>query len=155
MSLIEKDPQAPVAWVGDFPVTNRYTFGLAGERFFRAIKDEGRIFGTHCPKCDRTYVPALSFCERCLNELTDWIDVGTVGEIYTFTLLYENYDGSRRDTPELVAFIHFGDGGLIHRLGEADPDTIDIGLRVEAVFKPQAKRTGSILDILYFKPSKR
>jgi hypothetical protein len=153
MSLMEKDPQAPVAWYGDFPVTNRYTFGLAGERFFRAIKDEGRIFGTHCTKCNRTYVPASSFCERCLNELTDWVDVGIVGEIHTFTLLYENYDGSPRDLPEIVAFVRFGDGGLVHRLGEADPEAVEIGLRVEAVFKPQADRTGSILDILYFKPS--
>jgi uncharacterized OB-fold protein len=155
MSLLDSDPRAPEAWQGDFPVTNRYTFGLAGERFFRAIKDEGRIFGTHCPKCNRTYVPAVSFCERCLNELTDWIDVGIVGEVHTFTLLYENYDGSRREIPEMVAFIRFGDGGLVHRLGEADPGGIEFGLRVEAVFKSQEERTGSILDILYFKPSDR
>jgi uncharacterized OB-fold protein len=152
MSLIEGNPHAPGAWVGNLPVTSRYTFGLAGERFFRAIKDEGRIFGTHCPKCNHTYVPAASFCERCLSELTDWIDVGTVGEVYTFTLLYENYDGSRREIPEIVAFIRFGDGGLVHRLAEADPDAIEIGTHAEAVFKPQAERTGSILDILYFKP---
>ena len=152
MSLIEGDPHAPAAWLGDLPVTNRYTYGLAGERFFRTIKDEGRIFGTHCPKCNRTYVPAVSFCERCLNELTDWIDVGIVGEVYSFTLLYENYDGSRRESPEIVAFIRLGDGGLVHRLVEADQDTIEIGLQVEAVFKPQTERIGSILDILYFKP---
>ena len=152
MSLMEGFPHAPGAWVGNLPVTNRYTFGLAGERFFRAIKDEGRILGTHCPKCNHSYVPAVSFCERCLSELTDWIDAGTVGEIYTFTLLYENYNGSRREIPEIVAFIRFGDGGLVHRLGEVDPDTIEIGTQVEAVFKPQPERTGSILDILYFKP---
>lgn len=152
MSLMEGLPHAPGSWVGNLPVTNRYTFGLAGERFFRAIKDEGRILGTHCPKCNHTYVPAVSFCERCLSELTDWIDVGTVGEVHTFTLLYENYDGSRRETPEIVAFIRFGDGGLIHRLGEADPNAIEIGIQVQAVFKPQSERKGSILDILYFKP---
>jgi uncharacterized OB-fold protein len=152
MSLLEGDPHAPAAWLGDLPVTNRYTFGLAGERFFRAIKDEGRILGTRCTKCNRVYVPAVSFCERCLNELSDWVDVGTIGEIHTFTLLYENYDGSRRENPEIVAFIRFGNGGLIHRLGEVNPDDIDIGIQVEAVFKPKSERTGSILDILYFKP---
>ncbi len=152
MSLIEGNPNAPAAWLGDLPVTNRYTFGLAGERFFRAIKDEGRIFGTHCPKCNHTYVPAVTFCERCLNELSDWIDVGTVGEVHTFTLLYENYDGSRKEKPEIVAFIRFGDGGLVNRLDEMDPEAIEIGIQVEAVFKPQSERTGSILDILYFKP---
>ena len=155
MSLLEADPRAPEAWQGVFPVTSRYTFGLAGERFFRAIKDQGRIFGTRCPDCMRTYVPAASFCERCLNELTDWIDVGTIGEVYTFTLLYEDYDGSRREKPEMVAFVRFGDGGLVHRLGEVNPESIEIGMQVEAVLKPREERTGSMLDILYFKPSLR
>jgi hypothetical protein len=154
MTLLERHPNAPAAWRGDLPVTSRYTYGLAGERFFRAIKDEGRILGAHCPDCDLTYVPATAFCERCLGALDEWVDVGTVGAVYTFTLLYENYDGTRRSTPEIVAFVRLGDGGLVHRLGEIDldEDALSIGMEVEAVFKPQAERQGSILDILYFRP---
>jgi hypothetical protein len=152
MSLLERDPNAPAVWRDEMPVTSRYTVGLAGERFFRAIKDEGRILGTRCPRCDRTYVPAVQFCERCLGELEEWVDVGTVGEVHTYTLLYENLDGSRRDEPELVAFVRLGDGGLVHRLGEVAPEEVHIGMQVEAVFKPQAEREGSILDILYFRP---
>jgi uncharacterized OB-fold protein len=97
-------------------------------------------------------VPAAAFCERCLSELEDWVDVGTSGEVHTFTLLYEDYDGSRRETPEIVAFIKLGDGGLIHRLGEVDPHDIAIGMKVEAVFKAKKERKGSILDIAFFKP---
>jgi uncharacterized OB-fold protein len=139
--------------MGNLPVTSRYTFGLAGEKFFRAIKDEGKILGTHCPKCERTYVPGVLFCERCLSELDAWIDVGTTGEVHTFTLLYENYDGSPRETPELVGFVKFGDGGLVHKLGEIEPEAVEIGMRVEAVFKEAAAREGSILDIVHFKPA--
>jgi uncharacterized OB-fold protein len=138
--------------LGNLPVTSRYTFGLAGERFFREIKENGRILGTRCPQCEITYVPAAAFCERCLSELEDWVDVGTSGEVHTFTLLYEDYDGSRRETPEIVAFIKLGDGGLIHRLGEVDPHDIAIGMKVEAVFKAKKERKGSILDIAFFKP---
>ncbi|MCI0519028.1 MAG: Zn-ribbon domain-containing OB-fold protein [Chloroflexi bacterium] len=152
MSLIMRNHDAPAAWPGNLPVTNRYTFGLAGEKFFRKLKEEGRIYGTHCPACDHTYVPAAAFCERCLNELTEWVEVEPVGEIHTFTALFENYDGSRRETPELVAFVRLGDGGLVHRLGEIGPEQVEIGMEVEAVFKPAEERSGSILDILYFKP---
>ena len=60
MSLLEHSPDAPSAWSGTLPVTNRYTLGLAGERFFRAFKDEGRIYGTYCQECDVTYVPATA-----------------------------------------------------------------------------------------------
>jgi hypothetical protein len=152
MSLLERDLNAPQAWRGDLPVNSRYTFGLAGERFFRAIKDEGRIYGTHCPRCNRTYVPAVSFCERCLGELTDWVDVGTTGKVHSYTLLYENYDGSPRVEPEVVAFIRIADGGLVHRLGEVPQEAVEFDMTVEAVFKPQSERIGSIMDILYFKP---
>ncbi len=152
MTLLERDKNAPKAWYGDLPVTSRYTYGLAGERFFRAIKDEGVIYGTHCPKCERTYVPAALFCERCLGSLEDWVDVGTVGKIHTYTLLYQNYDGSRREIPELIAFIALEDGGIIHRLGGIASEDIEIGMEVQAVFKEKSDREGSILDIVYFKP---
>lgn len=153
MTLLNRDPKSPVAWQSDLPVMNRYTFGLAGEKFFRLIKDEGKIMGTYCPNCDHTYVPAATFCERCLAELDKWVEVGTTGEVVTYTFLHVNYDGSPLEKPEIIAFIRLGDGGIIHHLGEIEPDQVEIGLIVEAVFKPKSKREGSILDIKYFKPA--
>ena len=152
MTLLERDPQSPAAWLGELPITSRYTYGLAGERFFRAIKDEGRIWGTFCPRCNHTYVPAVSFCERCLNELDQWVDVGLVGEVHTFTVLHVNLDGSPREEPMVVAFVSLGDGGLVHFLGQVDPAAVYIDMPVEAVFKPAAERQGFILDIRYFQP---
>jgi uncharacterized OB-fold protein len=151
MSLLERDKQAPGAWHGNLPVTSRYTFGLAGERFFRALKDEGAIMGSYCPDCDHTYVPATVFCERCLGELTDWKDMGLVGDLHTFTVLYVGYDGAPLEKPQTVGLVSFGDGGLVHRI-DADPDELYIGLQMKAVLKPKTKREGSILDILGFKP---
>ncbi len=152
MTLLERYPDAPSARLGCMPVTSRYTFGLAGERFFRAIKEEGLILGTRCHRCQRTYVPATIFCERCLAELEEWVDVGTVGEVHTYTLLHVNLDGTFCETPEVVAFIRLGDGGLVHRLGEVEPGAVAIGMPVQAVFKPAPEREGSILDIVYFRP---
>lgn len=151
MTLLERDLQAPQAWRGNLPVTSRYTFGLAGERFFRALKDEGKIMGSHCPRCDHTYVPAVAFCERCLSELTMWQDMGLEGTLLTFTLLFVDSDSQPLDEPELVGLIGFSDGGIIHKL-EADLDTLEIGMTVKAVLKPKTRRTGSILDILHFAP---
>lgn len=153
MSLLERAHDASQAWHGDFPVSNRYTYGLAGERFFRAIQEEGKILGTHCPQCDHTYVPAVAFCERCLSALDEWVEVGNRGEVYTFTLLYVNYDGTPRQVPGIVAFIKLGDGGLVHRLAGVKPEEVEIGMLVEAVFKPPEERAGSILDISHFKPA--
>ena len=154
MTLLEPDTNAPNAWYGNLPVTSRYTAGIAGERFFRAIQNEGKILGTRCLKCQRTYVPGTSFCERCLAKLEEWVDVGTVGKVETFTFLYKNYDGTRREIPEVIAFIALGDGGIIHRLGAVDLEEINIGMQVRAVFKAEEDREGSIQDIVYFKPAR-
>jgi uncharacterized OB-fold protein len=154
MVLLESHPNTPTTWKGELPVTNRYTYGLAGEHFFRSIKDEGIILGSYCSNCQVTYVPASDFCERCLDKLNNWFDVGIVGEIHSYTLLYVNSDGSTKEKPDIIAFIRFGDGGLIHHLGEIEQEDIEFGMDVEAVFKPTAEREGSILDIMYFRPVK-
>jgi uncharacterized OB-fold protein len=152
MNRLAQDQSDPTAWRGTLPVTNRYTYGLAGERFFRTIKDESKIFGTYCPKCNVTYVPAATFCERCLNHLDQWVDVGLVGVITTFTLLYVNDDGSARQEPEVVAFVRFGDGGLIHHLERSQSCGCIYRHAGRSRFKSPAERQGSILDIVYFKP---
>jgi len=53
-----------------------------------------------------------------------------------------------------MAFVRLDstDGGLVHFLGQVEPDQVCIGMRVEAVFKDKADRQGSILDIAYFRP---
>lgn len=150
MTYLEREPAAPKAWQDEMQVTNRYTYGVAGERFFRAIKDESKILGTRCNNCEHTYVPASLFCERCLDHLDEWIDVGTTGEIVTFTHLYVDYDGSPLIEPETIAFIKFGDGGIIHRIETNESQQIEIGMSARAVFKSKTERAGSILDILHF-----
>ena len=150
MTLLERDPNAPQAWFGEMQVTSRYTFGIAGERFFRTIKDEGKILGTYCSTCDRTYVPAALFCERCFDQLDDWVDVGISGEILTFTHLYVDLDGTRRQVPETIVFVKLGDGGIIHRIDPEDAEHVSIGKNAQAVFKPSNEREGSILDISHF-----
>jgi hypothetical protein len=145
-----KNHTAPSEWRDEMPVTNRYTYGLAGERFFRAIKDEGQILGTRCTNCDRVYVPAAVFCERCLRETGEWVDVGIVGKIITFTELHVAYDGSPLEKPELIALVGFGDGGLINHLDALNFRGVEIGQQARAVFKPVAEREGSILDISHF-----
>jgi uncharacterized OB-fold protein len=42
--------------------------------------------------------------------------------------------------------------GILHMLSEIDPEDIKVGLKVKAVWKKPEERTGSITDILYFKP---
>jgi hypothetical protein len=156
MALLERvgEPSEARAWLGEMPVESRYTVGLAGERFFREIKDNARFMGTSCESCGITYVPPRLYCERCFAKLDDWVEVEPTGTVHTYTVLHLALDGSPLERPEILAFIKLdgSDGGIVHRLGEVDPNEVKIGMRVEAVFKPEAEREGSINDIRYFRP---
>jgi uncharacterized OB-fold protein len=140
--------------LGDIPVYGQYTYGVAGERFFREIKDNARIMGTICNNCSLTYVPARLFCERCFNKLEKWLEVNKKGLVHTYTIAYLDLDGAKLKEPVILAMVQIDDtcGGIVHRLGEVKPDEVKIGMPVEAVFKAKADREGSILDIKYFKP---
>ena len=156
MAILEKVDKLhhAIAWRGDIPITNRYTLGVAGERFFREIKDSGRIVGTHCEACDLTYVPATLFCERCFAALNEWVPVESTGYVFTYTVVFQDLDDNPLEVPAILAYVKLdgSDGGLVHYLGEIDPEDVFIGMEVEAVFKDAAEREGSILDIRYFRP---
>ncbi|MEO0115203.1 MAG: Zn-ribbon domain-containing OB-fold protein [candidate division WOR-3 bacterium] len=144
-------------WYGELPVESLYTMGIAGEKFFRTLKDKGKIIGVRCENCDYVYVPPKMYCERCFAKLDKMVDVGLTGTLTSFTLVYVDVDGNPLPKPEIVGLIQL-DGAstnLMHRLGECEIDELCIDMRVEAVLKPATQRTGSINDIKYFKPSKK
>lgn len=156
MSLLEKVGKITEAraWLGEIPIQSRYTCGLAGEKFFREIKDNARLIGTRCPECDFTYVPPAIYCERCFSRLEEWVEVGPEGTVQSFTVLCVALDGSPLDEPEIMALIQLdgADSVLVHRLGKVNLDELAIGMRVKPVFKPKKERQGSILDIVQFVP---
>ncbi|MFQ5925215.1 MAG: Zn-ribbon domain-containing OB-fold protein [Dehalococcoidia bacterium] len=141
-------------WHGEIPTYYVYTYGIAGERFFREIKDKGRIMGARCETCNLTYVPPRMYCERCFEKLGEWLEVGTKGKVHTYTIAHVDLDGCRLKEPVILAMVEIdgAHGGLVHKLGEINPTEVRIGLEVEAVFKKKDERSGSITDIKYFKP---
>jgi hypothetical protein len=85
-----------------------------------------------------------------------FIPLQDTGRVNTYSLCYVTWDMKRIQEPEIPAVIEI-DGasplhGILHKLGEVDPEKVHIGLRVKAVWRPEKERTGAITDILYFKP---
>lgn len=157
MSLLNniEHPTDARVWRGDLPVYHRYTAGIAGEKFLRALKDDGRLFGTKCPKCGYVYVPARIYCERDAIHLDDstWVQVGPEGELVSFSAVHVDLDGRRLETPQWVGLVRFKGASsvMMHYLGEVKTN-LRAGMKVQAVLKPASERVGSIKDIAYFKP---
>lgn len=149
-----KDPRRIKHWMGHMETDYAYTLGIAGERFLMEIKENARIMGAECQECGLTYVPPRLFCERCFEELTEWVEMGKTGTVHTYTIAHIDVDNSRLEEPTIWAMIKIdgAHGGFVHKLGEVKPEDVKIGMRVEAFFKDKEERTGSIRDIKYFRP---
>ena len=132
--------------------------GVAISRYLKELKN-GKIIAKECRECNRIMLPPRMFCELCFRPSGDWIFVQDSGVVNTFSICHVHWDASRvkeNEKPYLPAVIEI-DGaspgmGIMHLLGEVEPEQIKIGMKVKAVWKPESERTGSITDIKYFKP---
>jgi uncharacterized OB-fold protein len=132
-----------------------WTSGVAISRYLDGLK-AGVLWARHCRNCGRTMIPPRMYCEECYRPTDDWVRVKDSGTVNTFSIVYVNTDASRRKKPLLVSVIEI-DGaspgmGILHLLGEVEPSDIQVGMKVKAVWKPKAQRTGAITDIRYFRP---
>ena len=135
-------------------VAYEWDAGEAMGAFLEGLRD-GRIVATVCTSCERTLVPPRKFCERCFRPTDRWTEIEAVGTVETFSICHVSWDMRPLDPPELPAVIRLdgaSEGGFLHKLSEVAPEDVRIGLAVEAVWRPSAERTGSILDIAYFRP---
>lgn len=156
------DPREVLLFPGKMPVSHRYTAGLAGERFFRGLKDRGVFLATRCDACGVTYCPARAFCERCLSALGNDVEAGPGGSLESFTIVHVGLDGRRLDPPEVIGLVRLdgADTLLVHRVDGNPHGNLDgswraglhIGMRVEAVLEEPSRRRGHLDDVRCFKP---
>jgi len=136
--------------------------GIAIGTYLASLK-RGVILGAHCRHCRKTVVPPRTVCEWCFRPMSEYIPLQDTGTVNTFSLCYVTWDVHRIKEPEIPAVITLDGasqlgpaslfmGGIMHKLGEVDPEQVHIGMRVKAVWKPAKEREGAITDILYFKP---
>lgn len=155
MTFLERttDPRRLRHWEGHMEADYIYTSGVAGERFFRALRDEGRLLAARCEACELSYLPPRLFCERCFAELAHSVDVPAEGRVAAVTIAHVDRRGNPLSRPEQWAFVTFRGihGGLVNRLlgDSAQPKP---GMRVRPRIRPKAYRTGTIADLEGFEP---
>lgn len=134
----------------------QWTFarGRCFGEFYRQLR-QGRMMGIRCPACGRVYLPPRPVCGNCYVELHDWVAVGPQGTIRAFTVVYlpivDPITGQPRPVPYAMALIQpdGADTTVNHYIDRTDPEHLAIGLRVEAVFRPE--RRGNMSDIMHFR----
>jgi uncharacterized protein len=133
----------------------RYFAGETASRFFNSLRDEARIYGSRCPKCKRTLVPARSFCDACFVSTEGWIETGPNGTLEIFTIVGTQFPGLP-PPPFVIGYVTLdgADTAILNRVENIDLGDIDQAahrlmkrLRVRAKFSDH--REGRITDFTF------
>ena len=156
MAKVTEKLEGMDVWIyhGQIYIPNTYSAGAVGSRFLIELRDNKKIMGTRCPTCNLVYVPARTACMDCFGELSEWVEVSQKGTLLTYTVTYQSNPIQPVSTPIVYGIVQLdgADTGFVHMLGEVDPEKLEVGTKVKAVFKVKKERVARILDIKYFKP---
>ncbi len=140
---------------GKICVPYTWTVGSILSRFYCELRDNGKIWANRCPKCGKVFVPPKIKCTDCFMDMNDWVELPGTGTVETYTVVrYEEPTLHPRKAPFVYGVIKMdgADTGIVHFIGEVEPEKVKVGLRVEAVLEDE--REGNILDIKHFRPIK-
>ena len=138
---------------GKMALPNRYFSGRVGSKFIISLRDEKKILGVKCTKCNKVYVPPREYCDLDLSKLDEnWVELGNEGVITNFTIVNYYDRHLPRKAPYALALIKVdgADTAFPHIVEGTDPELVKIGMRVKAVFAKET--TNSIRDIDHFEP---
>ena len=156
MTFTEKqtNPTSDMHWLGDMQADYFYSNGIAGDKFFKHLKDNGSFLATKCTKCNKILFPARLYCEDCFNEIPekDWIEVPASGTIGLFTIAKLDAHGEKLKDAKVIALIDIDntDGSLLGIINSKDYQKDFTGLKVKAVLRPRENREGNLKDIKYW-----
>jgi len=119
------------------------------------LRDEQKILGVRCEKCNKVYWPPRMTCGRCFSQLSEdnLLEIGPTGTLETYTLVTYTEPVHPRKAPFIYGIVKLdgADTGIAHFIDGVDYTQLHIGMRMQPVFKEERK--ANILDIAYFKPA--
>jgi uncharacterized OB-fold protein len=144
-------PDEPLFVPAELELRYRYGAGREASHYLKGLKENMAFEGTHCPKCQRVYLPPRPVCGICYVECDGWVPVGPEGTITGATVVevpfVDPITGEQRPVPYGFAFILL-DGAstnIFHFVDETVRTKLAVGMRVRPRFR--AERTGSITDV--------
>jgi len=133
----------------------KYTAAATTARFLEKMK-EGKIVGQRCPSCSNVYMPPRGCCAKCGVVTEEEVKLPPTGVIESFTIVHLPIPGSPIEPPIVSAniFLDGADIPCMHLISEVDLEKVHIGMRVEAVWKPEEEWGYTFENIAWFRPIK-
>jgi len=96
--------------------------------------EQGKITGTKCKKCGRTFFPPRADCFQCLSSDMEWFEVTGKGKLVTYSKLQYGPVGFEGDLPYCIAVLDYGSYKVFGRIAKdlADEE-IKVGMDMKTV----------------------
>jgi len=92
---------------------------------------EGRLLIRRCSACGRAHHYPRALCPFCFSDRTEWQRASGNGTLYSFSVM------QRAPVPYAIAYVTLDEGpSMMSNLVDCDFDTIRIGMKLKAIFKP-------------------
>ena len=120
-----------------------------GIQYWRIRDRYYRLIGSRCSECGREYFPPVYRCRVCGSERVKDREMPKVGEIVTFTKLYEPLPGFEALAPFYLAVVRLKNGAkVLTQLVDSPDGSVQTGAKVRAVVR-RARADGDSGQILY------
>ena len=94
--------------------------------------EDGKVMGTRCNDCGRSFFPPRADCSQCLTSNMAWFEVAGPGRLVTYSRLQFAPVGFQEDVPYSIALLDYGDYKVFGRIaGDIPDDEIRIGMEME------------------------
>lgn len=95
------------------------------------------LYVQKCGDCGALRYYPRALCGNCLSSNTRWVKCSGRGEVYTYTVTYQNRGaGFRDELPYVLAYIELEEGvRMLSNVIGCDPGSVRIGMPVEVVFE--------------------
>ncbi|MGL4304578.1 MAG: Zn-ribbon domain-containing OB-fold protein [Mycobacteriaceae bacterium] len=156
---LEQSPTAvklpPVTMITT-PVDLTYTHTASAEEsnFLRGL-NEGKIFGGKTDAKGKVYVPPRAASPVDGRPTSEQVELPDHGIVTTYCIVNVPFLGQRIKPPYIAAYILLegADIPFLHLVLECTPEEIHMGMKVQAVWKPEEQWGYSLENIDHFRPS--
>jgi hypothetical protein len=94
--------------------------------------EEGKITGTKCKTCGKTYFPPRADCYNCLDSEMEWFEVSGSGKLLSFSKLEYAPVGFEGDLPYTIALLDYGDYKVFGRTDPSIPyEKLSVGMKMK------------------------
>ncbi len=148
------DEQEPVkSIVTPVRVVYQFSPGRAASRFLKRLKKK-QLFGQRCPATGKVYVPPRGASPTHGVPTEEEVELSDKGTVVTFSIVRVPSENIHLDLPYVAGNILL-DGADIpfsSLVAGCDPETVRIGMRVQAVWVPDDELGYEASNIRYFRP---